>query len=674
MRKFIKTFYLWLGLFTFCNVASLVAVTIRQGRPEGGAVLYPLAWVLQLPLVVLLSGVHHGINRLFSLLPLQWKKRARFLLCALFAFVFMGMYAASQMMFLQIESFISWDAFQVAWSNAAQLFPDIAGEMGGELLLIGTLSVLTAWFYTHRYHKHSVGRSPLIPALLGAFCIASGAGGFVAVYRMDEQQAAQVRRRLLPTTYLTFSIIDRLLPSVAPSADFLDGLVFGERVGMEEYFQTMGHPPEEKPDVFFIMLESVSWDHFGFTGYHRKGITPNLDRLAKDSLVFNRAYAPACHSNYSQTSIHASEYPLRRKQLDQFEQVNYPKTMLMDILSYAGYQTAFFSAQNEDWQGMKKFIFAHTKLQHFYDSRNELGDDIGIESKVDDAIVRTRALEYLKTLDLSRPVYMYLNFQASHFPYTIPDNAAHPFGAGDVRGFEYAFFSYDRAHLDTVINRYDNALHYVDTQVGAFIDALKEQGLYENSLIVVASDHGEAFYQHGDPTHGTALFEEQVRTAVLFKLPRGGAHAVRPGGEVIVPKRNNLAPPSRFREDPISLIDINPTILEVLGLKNHPNFQGRPVLRHERGAPVYLVSHSVIKAHGIVDYPWKYIESERDGERLLNLEQDPGESMDFADGQPDILADLKEQLQLYQMRQLYYYTVLPQEDRDRLYPPRYGPE
>uniref|UniRef100_UPI0035615939 sulfatase family protein n=1 Tax=Pontiella sp. TaxID=2837462 RepID=UPI0035615939 len=204
---------------------------------------------------------------------------------------------------------------------------------------------------------------------------------------------------------------------------------------------------------------------------------------------------------------------------------------------------------------------------------------------------------------------------------------------------------------DTVINKFDNALHYVDAQVGAFVDYLKAQGLYENSLIVVASDHGEAFYERGYPTHGTGLFEDQMRTAALFKFPGSGKTGVR--------------------EDPVSLIDINPTILEALGMPNHPNFQGRPVARRERGAPIYLVSHGVIKAHGIVDYPWKYISSARDGEWLLNLAEDPTEWTDFSSGHPGIFARLKEQLQLYQMRQLYYYTVLPQEERDRLYPPRH---
>ncbi|QBG46932.1 hypothetical protein EGM51_05800 [Verrucomicrobia bacterium S94] len=651
MHKFIKTFYLWLGLFTFCNVISLLGLLARGRWPETGAVPVLLAWTLQLPLVAVLTLMHHGINHLFIFLPERGKKPVRFALCALATFFFMGMYTASQLMYLQVNSFISWDAFQTGLSNAPQILPEIISGMGGELLGVAALSLLISLLYTRQYHHHSFSHSPQRFALLCVLFITSGAGGFVAVYSMDDDRAVHIRQGLLPTTYLTFAIIDNLLPTASPSVDFLRGLVMEEQVSMEEYFQSIAEPLTEKPHVFFIMLESVSWDHYGFTGYSRKRITPNLDRLAEEALVFNRAYAAACHSNYSQTSTHASQYPLRRKKLDQFEEVNYPKTLLMDILSYAGYRTAFFSAQNEDWQGMKTFIHARTRLQHFYHSKDELGENIGIESKIKDETVRRRAVEFLDAADGGQPVFMYLNFQATHFPYDLPEDAARPYAPWNTDEFEFSFFNFDQAHIDTVINRFDNALHYVDAQVGAFVDYLKEQGLYENSLIVVASDHGEAFYQRGYPTHGTSLFEDQVRTAVLFKLPGAAETGVR--------------------EDPISLIDINPTVLEILGMPNHPNFQGRPVLKQPRSAPVYLLSHGVIKAHGIVDYPWKYIFSARDGEWLLNLEEDPTEWTDLSSGYPDVLSRLKEELQLYQMRQLYYYTVLPQEERDRLYPPQH---
>jgi arylsulfatase A-like enzyme len=404
--------------------------------------------------------------------------------------------------------------------------------------------------------------------------------------------------------------------------------------------------------VYFIMLESISWDRYGYSGYERN-VTPHLDALAAESLVFPKSYAIANHSSYAQTGTHASMYPLRKKTLDQFEVVNYPKTMLFDVLSYAGYRTAFFSAQNEDWLGMKTFIMANSRLQHFFHSKNVLGNNIGNESKIDDETVREHAERYLDQCDADQPVFMYLNFQATHFPYEIPAGAERPYQPCSTEGFAFNYTEYGREHLNQVINKYDNALHYVDVQVGAFIDYLKSVGRYENSLIVVASDHGEAFYKHGLPTHGTSLFEDQVRVSTLFKLPCGVAFA------------------HEVRNDPISLIDLNPTILDVLGLSNHPNFQGIPVLHHPRDKPIYLISHSLVKSHGIVEYPWKYFTSERDGDQLLNLEIDPEESADLSEEFPERLEAMKNKLQLFQLRQLYYYNVLPQSERDHVYPPQH---
>ncbi len=270
------------------------------------------------------------------------EKRVRFVLCALCAFVFMGMYTASQVMCQQIETFISWDAFRVALSNARQLVPDVRGGLGGELILIGALSVVFSVLYTRRYEKAARNHCPKIFALLALVFLTSGAGGVAFVYMNKSDATQRIRRDTLPTTYLTFSLIDSLWPTVSPFVDFMDEMTLNPRISMEEFLPAGSLT--NRPNIFFIMLESISSDHFGFTGYAREDITPHLNGLAQDSLIFPRTYAAANHSNYSQTSIHSSQYPLRRKNLDQFDVVNYPKVLLMDVLSHGGYQTAFFSA------------------------------------------------------------------------------------------------------------------------------------------------------------------------------------------------------------------------------------------------------------------------------------------------------------------------------------------
>jgi arylsulfatase A-like enzyme len=402
--------------------------------------------------------------------------------------------------------------------------------------------------------------------------------------------------------------------------------------------------------VFFIMLEAISWDHYGFTGYPRRDITPNLDALANHSVIFPRSYATANHSNYSQTSLHSSQYPLRKEHLDQFEKVDYPKVMLFDILSSAGYQTAFISAQNEEWQGMKNFIFADTELQHFLHSKDELGLNIGIEAKIDDGLVTTRALEYLEQRDPNKPVFLYVNFQRTHFPYDIPEEAPRPYQPCSTDHFDFNFFSYDQNRIETVINKYDNALRYVDQQVGLVIDYLKRNGLYDNSVIIVTSDHGEAFYQHGYPTHSTSLYDTQMRVSTLFKQPGQKTSATR--------------------NDAISLIDINPTILEILGMPNHPNFQGQPILERPREDSIFILSHGIIKAMGIVDYPWKYFGSSKEPPRLVNLETDPAESMDLSAEHPEKVLALQEDIERFRQQQLYYYQYMSPRERSEYYPPR----
>ncbi|MDF7822411.1 sulfatase-like hydrolase/transferase [Pontiellaceae bacterium B12227] len=648
MQRYLKTFYLWLALFSVCNMVSLFVVQMGKPFSLERWVLYPAAWVFQLPLVFVFASVDHGVNGCFSRLSLRFQQPVRFFLCLLGSFIFMGTYAASQTMYQQIETFISLDSFRAVFSNPGQIIPDVRHELGGELVGIGIVAMLFSAIYTWRCHSQKPSHSPAFFAVFCVVFLASGAGGMVVIYNSDSPVATRIRKDVLPTTYLTFSIIDRLLPTTSPTVDFLTALVFEPRISMDEYMA--GHEMSNQPDVYLIMLESISWDRYGFMGYERE-VSPHIDALAAESIVFPKSYAIANHSSYAQTGTHASMYPLRRTKLDQFEKVNYPKTMLFDVLSYAGYRTAFFSAQNEDWLGMKTFIEANTTMQHFFHSKSVLGNNIGIESKLEDEVVRKHAEDYLSASEAGQPVFMYLNLQATHFPYAIPEGADQPFQPASMDGFSFNYTDYDTAHLDRVINKFDNALRYVDQQVGAFIDHLKSIGRYENSLIVLTSDHGEAFYKHGLPTHGTSLFEDQVRTATLFKLPHGKK--------------------SEIRNDPISLIDLNPTVLEILGLPNHPNFQGRQILNAPRKSPIYMMSHSLVKSHGLVDYPWKYFTSDRDGEQLLNLEIDPDESADLSADYPEMLEVMKNNLQLYQLRQLYYYNVLPQRERDQSYPPRH---
>lgn len=604
--------------------------------------------MLQIPLVIVITLAHHAINQLLHRLPAPRAIRGHWVTCSLILFVVSGVYLASQSMHMELDTFLSWDMLKVAMDDTRQILPDVTGRIGGELLILAALSAGVGGAYVRRYHNPSAQHSGRIFFIVCIVITCSTASSYAFAYGMRNSTAMQMRNDVLPTTFLVTSIIDDVLVQNSPQAEVIKNIVLLPQIAINDYLNASA--PVSTPNVFFIMLEAISWDHYGFTGYSRQDITPHLDALARNSVIFPRSYATANHSNYSQTSLHSSQYPLRAEHLDQFEKVDYPKVMLFDILAAAGYQTAFISAQNEEWQGMKNFIFADTELQYFLHSKDELGLNIGIETKIDDGLVTTRALEYLEQRDPNKPVFLYVNFQRTHFPYDIPEEAPRPYQPCSTDHFDFNFFSYDQNRIETVINKYDNALRYVDQQVGQFIDYLKRNGLYDNSVIIVTSDHGEAFYQHGYPTHSTSLYDTQMRVSTLFKQPGQKTSATR--------------------SDAISLIDINPTILEILGMPNHPNFQGQPILERPREDSIFILSHGIIKAMGIIDYPWKYFGSSKEPPRLVNLETDPAESMDLSALHPEKVQALQQDIEHFRQQQLYYYQYMTPRERSQYYPPR----
>lgn len=648
VNRYIKTFYLWLCVATLCNLVGLVAGLVWDTIPEGAVLLYPAAWLMQLPLILILSLLHHAINQLLQLLPDRHIMRAQGVACSIIMFLFTGIYLASQVMRIEINSFLSWDLLGIALSDSKQVLPDVGRRIGIHLLGLSVFSIALGQYYTRRYQnaliEHSGAKFAMVLLAIGF----SATSSYSISFRSVKASAWRARNEILPTTYLTASLVEDILLESRLHDEAIESLIIQPQVAMDDYLENA--QPATTPNIIFIMLESVPWDHFGFMGYERTGITPNLDAFADNSLLFPRTYAPANHSNYSQPAVHSSQYPLRSKSLDQFQDVDYPKTMLFDILSATGYQTAFISAQNEDWLGMKRFIFANTTLQYFLHSKDELGSNIGSEDKIDDSLVCTRTLEYLDERNPDQPVFLYVNFQRTHFPYDIPEDAPRPYQPCSTDDFEFSFFSYDQDHTDVVVNKFDNALHYVDAQVGRLMDYLKANDLYENSLIIVSSDHGEAFYRHGSPTHSTSLYDDQIRVSTLIKQP------------------NQIDPVVRY--DAISLIDINPTILEVLGMNNHPSFQGQPVLRKPRSNPIYFLSHGLVKGIGIVDYPWKYVASETSPPRLINLESDPAESTNVSSEYPERVEEMKKQMEIFRQQQLYYYLNMPSEERGMNYPPR----
>jgi membrane-anchored protein YejM (alkaline phosphatase superfamily) len=410
-------------------------------------------------------------------------------------------------------------------------------------------------------------------------------------------------------------------------------------------------PIFQQLNVLVVMLESVPWSRV-FGPKARPESIPNLQELAKEGIVFERAYATSTHSDYAQTSILASLHPRKFPHHDTFKDLSYPRTLFWDPLVPLGYRSAVFSCQNEHWGNMIAFLKTpHLQLlRHSLDWPTAPRRGSGTETKVFEEVPIS---EFFSWLDQAPNVSfaVYLNFQATHFPYVVPPNFPLLYSPSEIR-FPATFLHYPEEAIPVMENRFYNALHYVDWAIGRLIAGLRARGLWEKTAILLVSDHGEAFYEHGLPTHGTTLFEEQVRTVLLLRVPQLTARVVR---------------------EPVSVLDAVPTLYRTLGLPSHGNFQGRDdVLDPDyrgRDRALLMTIQGMTHEDGVLLGRFKLIRNWSRGDAaFFDLELDPEEKSNaFLVGHPAI-PFLELRLRALLEMQLAYYRNRVWEEQ--LYPPR----
>jgi arylsulfatase A-like enzyme len=407
-----------------------------------------------------------------------------------------------------------------------------------------------------------------------------------------------------------------------------------------------------RPNVLLLTLESVAVRHLGYAGYARE-TTPNLDRIAANSLRMRRAWTTATHSNYAQMAVLSSLFPRRGAGLDTYQRLDYPRVLYHDVFHDLGYGTATFSSQDENWQGMLRFQQTGTPT-HFWHSPSFHGAhiDTGAERVVPDAATVEHALSWIGR-QARRPWSLYLNLQVTHFPYKLPPGAAQPFlPTGPIRG-DFSYVDFTKQDRDIVVNRYDNALRYVDEQIGRMADGLAERGMLDDTLWVITSDHGELFLEHGLVTHGRTLYDAEARVPLLVHWPK----RIR----------------SADAYEAVSHVDIVPTVLDLLEIEPHPAMQGKSFAgARPSDAPtgVFMNIQGLKSADALVCWPWKLV-ADRTARRvmLFNLEQDPEENDDRAGRDVRVASDMFTTLRAQMNAQVAYHK-LKNTDRTRRYAPR----
>ncbi len=644
----------WLLTFLFFNSFSIALMTVKGvwDLPTS-ANLHELliGFFLQLPALALVVFVDVLIFLLSASLPLS--KVWRFILRFTFQYLFILMYLASLAIYLGVGVFLSLEVITIFFLDFDQIMPLLLSTASVAVLIVLFINIMlfVPWQRLRIFQWSFLQKNIIaIYSIAAVLCVFSLVFTLYQGHRQPQFSVA-VFKNTFPHNFLLGQIIEELISddlAVKP----LNKSNLNEIISLKDYRESAGEL-SRKPPVFVIMLESISHNHLSFTGYQKHDITPNLDKLFSHSTFFDRTYTPSNHSNLAQGSILSSQYAMRTIRLETFKSVDFPKPMLFDILHEYGYETAIYSAQDESWLGMQRFIKANdAKIDHFKHAPDFSGYFKFYDNKIDDADLITEVGQYLTTIrDQSKPPLLYLNLQRTHYDYRLKPDVKGYYGESEpVTGM---FFDYGIEQVDAAILQYDNALHYVDEQMGRFIHMLKEQGIYDESIIIVTADHGEAFYENGYATHATSMYDAQIRSFLSIKLPQ---------------QKQGIS-----RNDAVSSVDMIPMALEALGLPNHPAFQGFQLLKRQRSdeEPIFAVGQSVVRAEMVVQYPWKFFISEKEGAVLLNLDEDPKEKNNLLLKETEKAKQLKMWLDTHRQNQLNYYAEDNLPLRSQYYAPQY---
>src|SRR5258706_790996 len=298
--------------------------------------------------------------------------------------------------------------------------------------------------------------------------------------------------------------------------------------------QAVAQTPEKSvPNVVLITIDTLRADHLGCYGYQQIK-TPNIDGLAANGTRFTRAFTAVPVTLPSHTAMLTGTYPMLSGMHDfSANKLSPQQPTLATVLKQSGYATGAVvgSAVLDSRFGLNHgFDFYY---DHFDFSRLE-------EANLDEMerpgnVVADQALEWLAK-NSQKKFFLWMHLYDPHYAYHPP----YPYGR------EYA------------APPYDGRIRFAHEQVGRPLRFLKDKGLYQNTVIVLSGDHGESLGEHGEKTHGFFIYNATMRVPLIIHLPGKS--------------------PLLAVEDPVSLVDLMPTVLAAVGIDIPSEEQGRSLL------------------------------------------------------------------------------------------------
>ena len=320
-------------------------------------------------------------------------------------------------------------------------------------------------------------------------------------------------------------------------------------------------PGPTGPNIIFITIDTLRPDHMSCYGYHRN-TSPNIDRFAEDAMLFENCFSHAPETRLSFASILSGFLPFETR-IPQTVQLAKNVTVIPEILSSLGYETA---AVMSNYVMRKKWGWG--RGFRIYDDTMNQRELVRKWPEKTAENTTNGAIKILKRL-ADNTFFMWIHYQDPHGPYTPPQQYSKLFwdpadkeprnikvnkslyGKGGIPSYQKLP---NTANYHYYVSQYDAEIRYADTEFKRLIDSIKQLGLYDDSLIMFSSDHGEGMGEHNYYfAHGDYLYNHQTHVPLIIK------HGSELRGK---------------RTDFVQHLDIVPTLLNVAGSTSEGRFRG----------------------------------------------------------------------------------------------------
>lgn len=331
-------------------------------------------------------------------------------------------------------------------------------------------------------------------------------------------------------------------------------------------------PSPLRPDIVWIVVDTLRADHLEWYGYHRS-TSPSLAGMISDGALFERAFSPQPETTPAIASMFTGLYPPKHGVTALYLKLHEDNITLAERLATVGYETAAFVSSFvmiRDFCGLDQGFSIY---DDFVQEREAFRDNF--ERRAEGTI--DLATKWVEGRDGAKPMFLFVHLIDPHGPYTPPGDWAARFHSDETLPVRGTIPAYQRIPGETNLNRYrdlyDGEVAYAMHEVGRLLEQLRARRLLDAAMVVITSDHGESLGERGLYfRHGDDVFQENVHVPLLVKLPsRLGA------------RRGIL------HSSPVSHVDLLPTVLDLLQLDVGEQLDGQSLLPsllgrgHDRG-------------------------------------------------------------------------------------------